>query len=103
MPRRARFAPIAARPERSARGRPRLRHLLQCPLPSFAGQSSALPLVSILLAVILSFSSPHALELTGRWIGRIEPTNLSAEIELDLQRPGDSWNDFPLLKQPRGA
>ena len=31
-------------------------------------------------------------DLTGRWTGRMEPKNLSAEIELDLQRTGTSWN-----------
>jgi hypothetical protein len=33
-----------------------------------------------------------AQDVTGRWKGRIEPTNLSAEIELELQRAGAAWN-----------
>lgn len=30
-------------------------------------------------------------DLAGSWKGRMEPTNLSAVIEMDLQRAGDSW------------
>ena len=38
------------------------------------------------------FAPASAEELEGRWSGRMEPKNLSAEIEIDLQRTGTSWN-----------
>jgi len=42
--------------------------------------------------VPLLFAPASAQDLAGRWSGRMEPKNLSAEIELDLQRTGTSWN-----------
>ena len=64
----------------------------------------AIPL-SVLLTVILtgavSAETPpaqpqhehrrDAQDVAGRWNGRMEPTKLSAEIDLDLQRAGSSW------------
>lgn len=41
--------------------------------------------------VPLLFSPAGAQDLAGRWSGRMEPANLSAEIELDLQRTGTTW------------
>jgi hypothetical protein len=38
----------------------------------------------------LAFSGTQ--EVAGHWKGRMEPTNLSAEIELGLQHAGASWN-----------
>ncbi len=44
-------------------------------------------------ALVLFLSAPAtAQDLEGRWSGRMEPKNLSAEIEIDLQRTGTSWN-----------
>jgi hypothetical protein len=44
-------------------------------------------------ALVLSCSLPPVQQdLEGRWSGRMEPKNLSAEIEIDLQRTGTSWN-----------
>lgn len=43
------------------------------------------------IAIVVSFAPAHAQDVAGRWSGRIEPTNLSAEIELDLKRAGASW------------
>ena len=37
----------------------------------------------------------HAQDLAGRWTGRMEPENLSAEIELDLARTDTSWRAAP--------
>ena len=31
-------------------------------------------------------------DLAGRWTGRMEPNNLSAAVELDLQHAGEAWN-----------
>ena len=42
--------------------------------------------------VIFLFAPASAQDLEGRWSGRMEPKNLSAEIEIDLQRTGTSWN-----------
>ena len=42
--------------------------------------------------VFISFSSTNAQDLAGRWSGRMEPKNLSAEIEIDLARTGTSWS-----------
>ncbi len=39
----------------------------------------------------LLFAPAHAQDLAGRWAGRMEPENLSAEIELDLARTGTAW------------
>ncbi len=44
-----------------------------------------------LLVIVLLFTPAFAQDLVGRWSGRMEPKNLSAEIELDLQREGASW------------
>jgi hypothetical protein len=52
---------------------------------------SAVLVVGIVLAVFLR-SPVLAQDVSGRWKGRIEPTNLSAEIELELQRAGAAWN-----------
>ena len=52
-----------------------------------------LPSVSILalVAILVSVIPARADTLAGRWIGRMEPTNLSAEIKLDLERVDSSW------------
>src|SRR6185436_2831258 len=42
--------------------------------------------------VPLLFAPARAQDLAGRWSGRMEPKNLSAEIELDLERRGTSWS-----------
>lgn len=46
-------------------------------------------LLSVIVAVATAFGGVHG--ATGRWKGRMEPTNLSAEIELDLRHVGASW------------
>jgi len=51
---------------------------------------TASALVCTLLAVVLA-TPVTAQDITGRWSGRMEPTNLSAEIELDLERVNTSW------------
>lgn len=43
-----------------------------------------------LLAVVLA-TPVMARDVAGQWSGRMEPTNLSAEITLDLQRADISW------------
>jgi hypothetical protein len=48
-------------------------------------------LICALLALVGSFAPVHAQDIAGRWSGRMEPTNLSAAIELDLQRTDASW------------
>jgi retinol-binding protein 3 len=47
-------------------------------------------LACALLAVILA-TPVMAQDVAGQWSGRMEPTNLSAEIALDLQRADGSW------------
>ena len=42
--------------------------------------------------VFISFAPANAQDLAGRWSGRMEPKNLSAEIEIDLERTGLSWS-----------
>ena len=51
---------------------------------------SAVRAAAIALAV-LSPARAHTQEVAGRWKGRMEPTNHSAEIDLDLERAGASW------------
>jgi len=51
-------------------------------------KSFALALAAL---VPLLFAPAKAQDLAGRWSGRMEPTNLSAEIELELTRTGTSW------------
>ena len=49
---------------------------------------------ALFLVIAMMFvprSSVLAQDLTGQWKGRIEPTNLSAEIELELQRSDAAW------------
>ena len=47
------------------------------------------PLVVFLVFVI---GTPvHAQDVAGRWNGRMEPTNLSAEVRLELQQVNASW------------
>ncbi len=60
-----------------------------------AAKSSVPGIAAMALAaflVLLGFAPATAQDLAGRWSGRMEPTNLSAEIELDLQHTGTSWN-----------
>jgi hypothetical protein len=40
---------------------------------------------------VIPRASVLAQDVTGRWKGRMEPTNLSAEIELALERAGGAW------------
>jgi len=47
--------------------------------------------VVALLTIAAACASARAQDVTGRWSGRMEPSNLSAEIELQLQRHGVSW------------
>jgi hypothetical protein len=44
-----------------------------------------------LLAIVASYAPAHAQDVAGRWSGRMEPTRLSAEIELDLQHADGPW------------
>jgi hypothetical protein len=48
-------------------------------------------LVAGIALTILPGAPLLAQDVTGQWKGRIEPTNLSAEIELELQRAGAGW------------
>ena len=48
--------------------------------------------LGIAALVLFLFAPASAEDLEGRWSGRMEPKNLSAEIEIDLQRTGTSWN-----------
>jgi len=48
------------------------------------------PLV-VLLTLVLAAAPAHAKDVSGNWKGRMEPTNLSAEIGLDLERAGTWW------------
>jgi retinol-binding protein 3 len=51
---------------------------------------TAMPCMSF--CMFLAIVTPaHALEVAGHWSGRMEPTNLSAEIEIDLQPADASW------------
>ena len=43
-----------------------------------------------LLAMVLA-TPVCAQDIAGRWNGRMEPTNLSAEIRLNLERVKTSW------------
>ncbi len=46
----------------------------------------------LLVSVLLVLATPvTAQDLAGRWNGRMEPTNLSAELHLDLQRVQTAW------------
>lgn len=58
---------------------------------------TALLVVPIALTVVTG-SALRAQEVAGRWKGRMEPTNLSAEIELELQRAGGSWKAALLFR-----
>ena len=49
-------------------------------------------LVAAIVLTVIPFSPGNAQDISGHWKGRMEPTNHSAEIELDLQRAGSSWN-----------
>jgi retinol-binding protein 3 len=42
--------------------------------------------------LLLAVAPATAKDLAGRWSGRMEPTNLSAEIALELARAGTAWN-----------
>jgi hypothetical protein len=44
-----------------------------------------------MIALTIVSSAPAHAQEAGRWKGRMEPTNKSAEIELDLRRAGASW------------
>lgn len=44
---------------------------------------------------VIPRTSALAQDVTGRWKGRIEPTNHSAEIELELQRQGGVACEMP--------
>jgi len=55
-------------------------------------RSSAIT-VALAAAVLLpGLALASAQDLAGRWSGRMEPQNHSAEIELDLERTEGSWN-----------
>src|SRR5262245_21575737 len=47
--------------------------------------------ITTLLALAVALAPTSAPDLSGRWSGRMEPTNLSAEVELELQRDGTAW------------
>ena len=48
-------------------------------------------LVVVIALTVLPPASVLAQDVTGEWKGRMEPTNLSAEIDLELQRAGAAW------------
>ena len=49
--------------------------------------------LAVMIALtVVPRASALAQDVTGGWTGRIEPTNHSAEIDLDLQRAGAAWN-----------
>ena len=48
-------------------------------------------LVGVMVLTVVSRTAVSAQDVAGRWTGRMEPTNLSAEIDLDLQRAGAAW------------
>lgn len=55
-------------------------------------RSMTRPLLFAAVALIVSATArPAAQDVAGRWTGRMEPTNLSAEIDLDLRRAGTAW------------
>ena len=54
-------------------------------------QAKKMVLVLMIALTVIPHSSLLAQDVTGRWKGRIEPTNHSAEIELELQRAGAAW------------
>jgi hypothetical protein len=45
----------------------------------------------IAVLVLFLIAPTRAQDLEGRWSGRMEPKNLSAEIEIELHRTGTSW------------
>ena len=47
--------------------------------------------LAVVLTVIITGTVSAETPVAGRWNGRMEPTKLSAEIDLDLQRAGSSW------------
>jgi hypothetical protein len=47
--------------------------------------------VLALLVLMLVTAGARAEDLVGHWSGRIEPTNLSAQIDLDLRHTGAAW------------
>ena len=49
-------------------------------------------LVVMLAATVMPGASALAQDVTGRWEGRMEPTNLSAEIQLELERADGAWD-----------
>ena len=54
-------------------------------------QAKKVVLVVMIALTVIPHTSLLAQDATGRWKGRIEPTNHSAEIELELQRAGAVW------------
>src|SRR5678815_330138 len=48
-------------------------------------------LVGAIALTVVTGSSLRAQSAAGQWKGRMEPTNLSAEIELALRRAGADW------------
>lgn len=48
--------------------------------------------ICTLLAIVVSFAPTHAQDIAGRWSGRMEPQNLSAEIEFNLEHVDASWS-----------
>jgi len=49
------------------------------------------PIVVVAIALAIPCAAALSEEVSGHWKGRMEPGNHSAEIELDLQRAGSSW------------
>lgn len=54
-------------------------------------QVKTVVLAAAIALMVVPLAPVHAQDISGRWKGRMEPTNHSAEIELDLQRAGPSW------------
>ena len=46
----------------------------------------------VIAMTLVPRTSSLAQDVAGRWAGRMEPTNLSAEIELELRRASGGWN-----------
>lgn len=55
-------------------------------------QAKMAALVLVIAMTLIPRTSALAQDVTGQWKGRMEPTNLSAEIELELRRAGVAWN-----------
>jgi retinol-binding protein 3 len=68
------------------------------------GLAATLCGTAVVVAATASLAFGSTQDTAGRWTGRIEPTNLSAEIELDLQHVDTSWKaDLSFRSGPDGG